>query len=206
LILSQLPQESSPTDVSRTMSNLSLDNKTNGGPISEKKGYSFGQTTPSVPPPPAYSSSAAETPTPAPPAPPPLAHAVALYPYTASDAGDLALQPNDRVAITEYMNAEWWKGRSERTGQEGIFPRSYVRVEEKSPAPSGYGNMPMDVAGGAQQQQPGEDGKGKGMAGKIGGKLGNAALFGAGGMCLASDIFVACLLRHWERMVRLTLT
>jgi hypothetical protein len=76
------------------------------------------------------------------------------------------------------MNAEWWKGRNERTGAEGIFPRSYVRVEEKAmQQPSSYGNMPVDVAQGAQP----EGDKKKGTAQKIGGKLGNAALFGAGG-------------------------
>ena len=61
--------------------------------------------------------------------------------------------PGDRIAITEYMNAEWWKGRNERTGQEGIFPRSYVNVSEEKgptvpaaadqPQPSNYGNMPL---------------------------------------------------------------
>lgn len=77
------------------------------------------------------------------------------------------------------MNAEWWKGKNERTNQEGIFPRSYVRIEEKSvAAPSSYGNVPMDVS---QGTQPAEEKK-KGTASKIGGKLGNAAIFGAGGM------------------------
>jgi hypothetical protein len=105
-----------------------------------------------------------------------------MYAYNATDAGDLNLQQHDRVAVTEYMNAEWWKGRNERTGQEGIFPRSYVRVEDKNmpPQPSTYGNMPMDVSQGAAGA-PGAEDKKKGMAGKIGGKLGNAAIFGAGG-------------------------
>jgi len=82
---------------------------------------------------------------------PPLAHATALYAYNSSDAGDLALQPNDQITVTEYMNAEWWKGRSARTGQEGIFPRSYVKVDEKAPAASSttnnYGNAPLEVSG-----------------------------------------------------------
>lgn len=47
------------------------------------------------------------------PAPPPPAYALspqvlslasALYAYTPTDAGDLALQPNDRVQVTEHMN------------------------------------------------------------------------------------------------------
>lgn len=105
-----------------------------------------------------------------------------MYEYQPSDAGDLALQPNDRVAITEFMNADWAKGRNERTGQEGIFPRSYVNVvDEKSamagfvkppPTPSQYGNAPLSVS---------ESGGGSSMGGKVndntkkfGKRLGNA--------------------------------
>ncbi|KAI4265044.1 MAG: hypothetical protein LQ337_009017 [Flavoplaca oasis] len=93
------------------------------------------------------------------------------------------------------MNADWAKGKNERTGQEGIFPRSYVQIiDEKSPmgimAPpqtpaqagssssGGYGNVPMDVAqsgsGGGGESKFNEHGK------KFGKKMGNAAIFGAG--------------------------
>jgi hypothetical protein len=116
-----------------------------------------------------------------------------MYQYNAQDAGDLALMPNDKVVVTEYMNNEWWKGRNERTGMEGIFPASYVRKEEKSvmpaytpsaPAPSNYGNMPLDVASGAQPQgqvaPAAEPSKMEANGKKFGKKLGNAAIFGAG--------------------------
>lgn len=135
-------------------------------------------------PPPAYPSVPA-----APVGPPVLAHASALYQYNAQDAGDLALMPNDKVVVTEYMNNEWWKGRNERTGMEGIFPASYVRKEEKSmvpaqqyPAPSNYGNMPLDVSNGAQAgpATPQEPSKMEQNGKKFGKKLGNAAIFGAG--------------------------
>ncbi|KAF3044315.1 hypothetical protein E8E12_007303 [Didymella heteroderae] len=148
-------------------------------PASEKKqniGY-YAEN----PAPPAYPS------TPSLPAGPAvLTHATAMYQYNAQDAGDLALLPNDRVAVTEYMNAEWWKGKNERTGMEGIFPASYVRKEEKSmvPPPSNYGNMPLDVSNGAAsapaQQTPGEPSKFEQGGKKFGKKLGNAAIFGAG--------------------------
>lgn len=112
---------------------------------------------------------------------PPLCAATALYAYKGEDQGDLTLQPNDHIEVTEYMNAEWWKGRSTRTGEVGIFPRSYVRVEEaKLPqAPSGYGNAPLDVSGmgNGDGKVPG---KGQEMGKKFGKKLGNAAIFGAG--------------------------
>lgn len=110
-----------------------------------------------------------------------------MYQYNAQDAGDLALMPNDGIVVTEYMNNEWWKGRNERTGQEGIFPASYVRREEKAvmptpppgPVASNYGNVPMDVSQGAQNG-PHEPSKGEEMGKKFGKKLGNAAIFGAG--------------------------
>ncbi len=145
-------------------------------------------------PPPSY---------PASPAPPPsvLIYATALYAYQPTDAGDLAITPNDRIAVTEYMNAEWWKGRSERTGQEGIFPRSYVRVEEDKgisamPVQSNnYGSVPLEVSQGGSapvQAQNGQPSKGAEMGKKFGKKLGNAAIFGAGatmGADLVNSIF-----------------
>jgi hypothetical protein len=115
-----------------------------------------------------------------------------LYQYNAQDAGDLALMPNDKIVVTEYMNNEWWKGRNERTGQEGIFPASYVRKEDRAvtpvapmapyspPPPSNYGNMPLDVSNGAGGSQHKVPSKTEENTKKFGKKLGNAAVFGAG--------------------------
>jgi hypothetical protein len=123
------------------MNNLSL----NDQPHAPSNGY-YDEKANHDPAPPAYNN---------PPPPvanyPPLAQATALYPYNSTDAGDLELQPNDHITVTEYMNAEWWKGRSTRTGREGIFPRSYVKViEEKAAAlntTENYGNAPLEVSG-----------------------------------------------------------
>ncbi|KAF2400208.1 SH3-domain-containing protein [Trichodelitschia bisporula] len=175
-ILAQLPTETSvaPTPAFNTLSLAEQTPSPAPTPANEKAhGY---YTAPAHHnPPPAYPVA------PAPPAAPPLAHAVALYAYSGADAGDLPLQPNDRVVVTEYMNAEWWKGRNERSGMEGIFPRTYVRVEEKAQG-SGYGNMPLEVSqgGGQAAEGDGKAGKGAEMGKKIGKKLGNAAIFGAG--------------------------
>ena len=155
------------------MQNMSMNEKQSNG------GY-YGQPSPapSPAPPPAYAAP--------PSAHPPLAQATALYAYKGEDAGDLALQPNDHIVVTEYMNAEWWKGRSSRTGQEGIFPRSYVKVEEERMAQhqqagtnNNYGNMPLEVSGAGNGNGP-VPGKGQEMGKKFGKKLGNAAIFGAG--------------------------
>ena len=110
-----------------------------------------------------------------------------MFEYQPSDAGDLALQPNDRIAVTEFMNADWAKGRNERTGQEGIFPRSYVNiVDEKSamggfvkppPTPSQYGNVPLSVSqngGGSSMGGMASNSKVNDNTKKFGKKLGNA--------------------------------
>lgn len=140
-----------PLPPTASLNNVSLNDQRNGtgtanGHYNEKSEY-YDQTSATPQPPPAYNAP--------PPAAnwPPLAQATALYAYTSADAGDLELQPNDHITVTEYMNAEWWKGHSTRTGLEGIFPRSYVKViDEKGPpqpnnTSNNYGNMPLEVSG-----------------------------------------------------------
>jgi hypothetical protein len=152
-------------------------------PVSEKSNVGYYADNSASVPPPAYPTAPI-----VPAGPPALAYASAMYQYNAQDAGDLALMPNDKVVVTEYMNNEWWKGKNERTGQEGIFPASYVRREEKSmmptpsatPQPSNYGNMPLDVSNGAASGGDKAPSKGQEAGKKFGKKLGNAAIFGAG--------------------------
>ena len=136
------------------------------------------------PNPPAYNNSF--SPPPPPQGPPILSHASALYPYTPADAGDLALAHGDRIAVLEYMNADWAKGRNERTGLEGIFPRAYVATEDRPPmpqnnGPSSYGNLPLAVSQGdqngvQQQGQPAQSNKVNETGKKFGKKLGNAGM------------------------------
>ena len=180
------PAVGAPQPPTAAMNNVNLQNgQRNGNTYGNEKAdgsYNNNTTNPPTasslaPPPPAYNA--------APPPQanwPPLAQATALYAYTSSDAGDLELQPNDHVAVTEYMNAEWWKGKNARTGIEGIFPRSYVKVNEDKAASSNgnsYGNAPLEVSGmgNGDGKAPG---KGQEMGKKFGKKLGNAAIFGAG--------------------------
>ncbi|KAJ5902673.1 hypothetical protein N7495_003201 [Penicillium taxi] len=153
--------------------------------LNEKTQHHYQAPSPAPAPPPAY-----------PHVPQILSLATALYAYAPTDAGDLALQPNDRVQVIEHMNDDWWRGRNERTGQEGIFPRSYVNIlNDKAvapPPPSNYGNMPLEVSQG-EQSAP-SDGKNKFNEGgkKFGKKLGNAAVFGAGatiGSNIVNSIF-----------------
>ena len=131
---SATPAAAAPQPPTSPMQNLSVNEKQND--------FYHPQAAHSPAPPPAYAAPPSSL--------PPLAQATALYAYNGTDAGDLSLQPNDHITVTEYMNAEWWKGRCSRTGEEGIFPRSYVRVVEDNVAhqsQSNYGNMPLDVSG-----------------------------------------------------------
>lgn len=66
--------------------------------MNEKAQYGMNSPAPQshyASPPPAY-----------PQAPTVLSVASALYAYTPTDAGDLALQPNDRIQVLEHMNAD----------------------------------------------------------------------------------------------------
>ncbi|EKV19252.1 Src homology-3 domain [Penicillium digitatum] len=146
-----------------------------------------------------YASQPPQAPPAYPQVPPVLGLASAMYAYTPTDAGDLALQPQDRIQVTEHMNDDWWRGRNERTGQEGIFPRSYVNIVREnagvsSAPPTNYGNMPLAVSQSGQPQNPEEPKKSKLEEGgkKFGKKLGNAAIFGAGatvGSNIVNSIF-----------------
>ena len=149
-------------------------------PFNEKQPDYYAPTISPAIPPPAYPPAYPPTPTPA-----PVAVASALYEYKPADAGDLAFLPYDRIAVTEFMNADWAKGRNERTGLEGIFPRSYVRIVEEhgissappQPPPTNYGNLPLQVSQGGGEAVDASGGKESKLAQggkKFGKKLGNA--------------------------------
>ncbi|KAL1310726.1 hypothetical protein AAFC00_000981 [Neodothiora populina] len=194
----QPPAAAAPT---QAMHNLSVNEKQQQQ--QQQEYYQQPSPVASPAPPPAYG----QPPPPAQPphvGPPALAQATALYAYNGTDPGDLSLQPDEHIVVTEYMNAEWWKGRSSRTGQEGIFPRSYVRVTEddkgvmmqqqqqqQQQQPTNYGNVPLEVSG--QGDGSGKvPAKGAEMGKKFGKKLGNAAIFGAGatmGADIVNSIF-----------------
>lgn len=97
-ILSQLPAQTrlhapiqSPVSITPpAIGNLSIKEEHN---TSRDEKSPFIPSSVPAPPPPAYASG-----------PPVLSLATALYAYTPTDAGDLALQQNDRVQVTEHMN------------------------------------------------------------------------------------------------------
>lgn len=49
-----------------------------------------------------------------------------IYPYTASQDGDLPLTEGQTVVVLEMLDNGWWRGVFD--GKEGWFPGSYVEV------------------------------------------------------------------------------
>ncbi|ROT34759.1 SH3-domain-containing protein [Sodiomyces alkalinus F11] len=104
------------------------------------------------PAPPPYSQNrAAAVAPPPPPSKPVLTYARGLYRYNPADGRDLSFDRDDKIAVHQYMNADWWMGRNLRTGQEGIFPKNYVAVDSHQPPPPQP--PPQQRAGPAPVQQ-----------------------------------------------------
>ncbi|KAF3940345.1 Intersectin-2 [Dactylella cylindrospora] len=195
-ILSNLP----PSDITSTLANTSISAPRTTETPTAQPVVPVSQPTPPVNHTPSFNEKTNPIPTPAynpaPPAysgPPPLSVVTAVYPYAATDAGDLPLQVNDTINVTEYVNADWWRGVNPATGRSGIFPKNYVKPAahaDSSKDGYGYGNLPLQVAnGGSNQdggqyvgppQEPHQPSKFEEGGKKFGKKLGNAAIFGAG--------------------------
>jgi hypothetical protein len=69
---------------------------------------------------------------------PEVARATALYRY--AEPGDCNFEVGDEIVVFEKMNPDWWLGKNQRTGTEGVFPMNYVQ-EHVAPSPNpGWGN------------------------------------------------------------------
>ncbi|KAI1854169.1 hypothetical protein JX266_001310 [Neoarthrinium moseri] len=125
-------------------------------PTSGLANLAISQNPSPSPAPPAYNSTGPPSlpqrngPPPPPPSKPVIAHAKALYKYTAADDRDLSFERDDRVAVFEYMNDDWWMGKNQRTGLEGIFPKNYVEIDHSA----GAGGFPGEKAGFYAPSQP----------------------------------------------------
>uniref|UniRef100_A0A914ZW24 Intersectin-1 n=1 Tax=Parascaris univalens TaxID=6257 RepID=A0A914ZW24_PARUN len=56
--------------------------------------------------------------------------AEALYDYVAQRSDELSFKNGDLIVVTERSDAEWWRGRLQKTanGPEALFPANYVHV------------------------------------------------------------------------------
>ncbi|GAP92087.1 putative sh3 domain-containing protein [Rosellinia necatrix] len=164
----QLPAESSlsgaPTPASRTGASAVPPPP---APVNAMANLALHQNPSSGPAPPAYNATGPPAlparnnpPPPPPPTKPVIARARAVYKYQAADDRDLSFEKDDRVAVHEYMNDDWWMGRNERTGAEGIFPKNYVQIDhgEKAgyyaPAQPTYASPPPAGVNGGYPPPP----------------------------------------------------
>ncbi|KAH7729388.1 Variant SH3 domain containing protein [Aphelenchoides avenae] len=51
----------------------------------------------------------------------------AIYPFQARNANEMSLKPGDTVRLLRSIDANWVEGINAKSGQIGIFPKSYVR-------------------------------------------------------------------------------
>lgn len=52
-----------------------------------------------------------------------------LFSYTSTADDELSLDVGDLIKVTKEVSAGWWIGENVRSGEGGLFPRSYTRVE-----------------------------------------------------------------------------
>ncbi|KAK4336868.1 hypothetical protein RND71_043903 [Anisodus tanguticus] len=57
---------------------------------------------------------------------------ISSYPYTASQDDELSFDANEVIIVLSKDDATWWKGESETTGKQGLFPSNYVQPFNKS--------------------------------------------------------------------------
>ncbi|KAI6033880.1 hypothetical protein PISMIDRAFT_575332 [Pisolithus microcarpus 441] len=52
----------------------------------------------------------------------------ALYDYNSEDPGDLRVEAGSRILVTARSSEDWWTGKIDGQGREGLFPASYVKL------------------------------------------------------------------------------
>jgi hypothetical protein len=59
---------------------------------------------------------------------------VSLYSYDKTEDNELTFGEGETIALLEENDSGWWKGRLERTGEEGLFPSNFVEEQGKPPS------------------------------------------------------------------------
>lgn len=90
-----------------------------GPPPADKLANEFARTTISAPPPAELSRSSPQN---------PVGYCKVSYEYQAVEADDLNLSKGDKLAVTEHLSEDWWKGHKKGSTQVGVFPSNYVSV------------------------------------------------------------------------------
>jgi hypothetical protein len=70
---------------------------------------------------------------------------VSLYSYDKTEDNELTFGEGETIALLEENDSGWWKGRLERTGEEGLFPSNFVEEQGKPPSAVADGPAPINA-------------------------------------------------------------
>lgn len=57
--------------------------------------------------------------------------ATAEYEYEKDEDNEIGFDEGDLIVEIEFVDEDWWKGKHSKTGEVGLFPASYVSLNEK---------------------------------------------------------------------------
>lgn len=81
---------------------------------------------------PSSTSTAAPTPAAAPAAAEPVSKgktATAEYDYEKDEDNEIAFSEGDVIVDIEFVDEDWWSGKHSKTGEVGLFPANYVKLD-----------------------------------------------------------------------------
>jgi hypothetical protein len=70
---------------------------------------------------------------------------VSLYSYDKTEDNELTFGEGEAIALLEENDSGWWKGRLERTGEEGLFPSNFVEEQGKPQSDVADGPAPINA-------------------------------------------------------------
>lgn len=71
--------------------------------------------------------------------------AVAQYDYEKDEDNEVEFNEGDIIVDIEFVDEEWWSGKNSRTGEIGLFPGSYVTIQENSQNDEGISDVVVAV-------------------------------------------------------------
>lgn len=82
-------------------------------------------------------------------------NAIAQYDYEKDEDNEVDFVEGDLIIEIDFVDEEWWSGKVSRTGEIGVFPASYVLLEEADLKPVEE-NEGRDVKGAAENPSQGQ--------------------------------------------------
>jgi hypothetical protein len=70
---------------------------------------------------------------------------VSLYSYDKTEDNELTFGEGETIALLEENDSGWWKGRLERTGEEGLFPSNFVEEQGRPASSVADGPAPINA-------------------------------------------------------------